>query len=77
MLDDLTSRAYCSVLDVKHVGEALLVHGAIDEVDLEDRAPEPLVYLRGYYRGVRPLPDRTARLPIVTVDVQPPVKRGH
>ena len=58
VLDDLTSRAYCTLLDVKRVGEALLVHGAIDEVDLEDRAPEPLVYLRGYYRGVRPLPDR-------------------
>jgi 3-hydroxy-9,10-secoandrosta-1,3,5(10)-triene-9,17-dione monooxygenase reductase component len=57
VLDDLTSRAYCSVLDVNPVGEALLVSGAIDQIDLEDRAPEPLVYLRGYYRVVRPLPD--------------------
>ena len=58
VLDDLTSRAYCSVVDVNSVGEAVLVHGAIDEINLEDRAPAPLVYLRGYYRGVRPLPDR-------------------
>jgi 3-hydroxy-9,10-secoandrosta-1,3,5(10)-triene-9,17-dione monooxygenase reductase component len=58
VIDDLTSRAYCSVLDVDPVGAALLVSGVIDEIDLEDPAPEPLVYLRGYYRGVRPLPDR-------------------
>ncbi len=58
VLEDLTTRAYCSLGDTTPVGESLLLRGSVDDVDLADVAPEPLVYVRGFYRGVAPLPNR-------------------
>jgi 3-hydroxy-9,10-secoandrosta-1,3,5(10)-triene-9,17-dione monooxygenase reductase component len=58
VLRDLTTRASCSVLDTADIGESILIRAAVDEVDLSDAPPAPLVYIRGFYGAVRPLPDR-------------------
>jgi flavin reductase (DIM6/NTAB) family NADH-FMN oxidoreductase RutF len=55
VLDELTTRAYCSLAGAVETGGALLVQGTIEKLDLPDGPPEPLVYLRGAYRGVRPV----------------------
>jgi flavin reductase (DIM6/NTAB) family NADH-FMN oxidoreductase RutF len=58
VLHDLTTRAYCTVLDATEAGESNLIRAAVDEIELSGTPPAPLVYVRGFYRAVRPLPDR-------------------
>lgn len=59
VVQELTSRVYCSVLDATETGESTLIRAAVDEIELSGTPPAPLVYVRGFYRAVRPLPDRS------------------
>lgn len=49
-----TTRAACTLLSSSDVGYGRLLRGRIDEMVLDDRPVQPLVYYRGGYVSVRP-----------------------
>jgi len=53
-LQDVRTRAFCSLGGFLEVGEALLVRGDIDQHELGSSATSPLAYFRGGYYGIRP-----------------------
>lgn len=51
VLDDLTDRAFCHVVDRSEVGYSGILTGEIDRIETADLA-QPLVYFRGQYRSL-------------------------
>jgi 3-hydroxy-9,10-secoandrosta-1,3,5(10)-triene-9,17-dione monooxygenase reductase component len=53
-LDQVRTRAFCSLGGLLEVGDGFLLRGDIDEYGLGSPATSPLVYFRGGYHGIRP-----------------------
>ena len=54
-LVNVSTRVACTLLTSSDAGYGQLLRGRIDELELDARATQPLVYYRGGYRTLRPL----------------------